>query len=75
MYSVKPTIKYATMPLMRILPRFSKRLIKTKIATDIITSSHYLGESITLFVLFYSTLRWNMYRDIRKKREEDDNTD
>ncbi len=36
----------------------------------IIKTSHYIGESIILFTIFYSTLNWFHYRNIRKNIEK-----
>lgn len=33
--------------------------------------SYYVGKSIVLFTMFYCGLNWLHYRDLRKKREED----
>jgi hypothetical protein len=55
-------------PLMRKPPR---ELVKVR-AMNIEDTSYYIGKSIILFTMFYCTLNWSFYRDLRKRMEDDD---
>lgn len=62
-----------------IKPIFKKpyvsRVVKThsnEITNTIVESSYWIGKSVILFTMFYCTLQWNMYRTIRKDKEDKD---
>lgn len=66
-----PMRRYAT-------PRFHTRTVKTYFAPpshniDIVEMSYYVGKSITLFVGFYCGLQWLYYRELLKKKDDDQN--
>lgn len=39
-------------------------------STDLVTISHYVGKSITLFVGFYCTLQWMYYKELNKNEKK-----
>lgn len=42
---------------------------------DYNTITYFTGKSIILFTLFYCSLNWKYYRDLRKKMEGDDDSE
>lgn len=54
------------------LPQYNriKRNIFYQDYEPLIKTSHYIGESIILFTILYSTLNWIHYRNIRKEIEK-----
>lgn len=39
---------------------------------QLVETSYYIGKSIILFTMFYCTLNWAFYRNLRKQHEEKD---
>jgi len=68
-------------PVQRTLVRFTiprishsrqKLVIRSDWKQSLTTTSYYLGQSVILFVWFYSGLQWLHYRKERKKMEDDE---
>lgn len=54
-----------------IVNRPSKRNVVTKaMIPDISVSSYYIGKGIILFTMFYCSMNWLHYRNLRIKNEE-----
>ena len=70
------TSKYYPVQRLSIRPyrpmRTPPRAIVKVRAWNIEESSYYVGKSIILFTMFYCTLNWSFYRDLRKRMEDDD---
>jgi helix-turn-helix protein len=39
---------------------------------DIVTTSYFVGKTITLFTFFYTSLNWMMYKNINKDQGDED---
>lgn len=74
--SIKPTRFIVRKPIIAPLRKHVSLVNlrdKVKIsAMSIVDVSYYVGQSIILFTMFYCTLNWNYYRDLRKKQEQED---
>lgn len=49
------------------------RQIQTRSSISIVDMSHYLGEGIILYTMFFCSLNYFMYKQMREDMENDDN--
>lgn len=56
--------------LYRAKPSRTIRPIQSSLLSDVNTVSYFAGKSIILFTMFYCTLNWAHYRQIRKDLED-----
>lgn len=74
-YCAKPYRVVYKKPVF-ILNRPSKRNVVTKaMIPDISVSSYYIGKGIILFTMFYCSMNWLHYRNLRIKNEEENKKD
>lgn len=59
-------------PILRLSNVRQKLVIRSDWKQSLTNSSYYLGQSVVLFVWFYSGLQWLHYRKERKKMEDDE---
>lgn len=78
MFSIKnkPIHNVVSRKNILIKPTFNKRIVKTRISSDVIINTSYLvGKSIILYTMFYCSLNWYHYYNLRKDLEKNDEKD
>jgi hypothetical protein len=58
--------------IKHITPLRIVKVNSNEFTNTIVESSYWIGKSIILFTMFYCTLQWNMYRNIRKKKDDEE---
>lgn len=77
MISVRPPAIYISRTPVVYKPKLSRaplRPIKASFLSDLNTVTYFAGKSVILFTMFYCTLNWAHYRQLRKDQEDNNNT-
>lgn len=61
------------LPMVRRLPSVARypKIKQNALLQDVEVISYFTGKSIILFTMFYCSLNWMYYRNLRKKDDDD----
>ena len=59
-------------PMIKVAPRRFKRFPRASLLETLNEQTYYVGKGIILFTMFYCSMNWWYYKNLREKIERDD---